>query len=54
VGQPKGKAHGKQHHKKKKAGKNLKGRGPSPVSRYALVFVALILPLRRRFRVNKF
>jgi hypothetical protein len=31
----------------------VKRRGPSPVSRYALLFVALVLPLRRRLRLKK-
>jgi hypothetical protein len=31
----------------------LKRRGPSRVSRYALLLVALVLPLRRRLRVKK-
>lgn len=36
-----------------KTSANKKPRGHSPVSRYALLFVALVLPLRRRLRVAK-
>lgn len=38
---------------KKTSSNTVKHRGPSPVSRYALLFVALVLPLRRRLRVTK-
>jgi hypothetical protein len=37
----------------KPTSKNTKHRGRSPVSRGALLFVALLLPLRRRMRVKK-
>jgi hypothetical protein len=38
---------------KKTSAHQVKRRGPSPVSRYALLFVALVLPLRRRLRLKK-
>lgn len=40
----------KRHHKKRSSNK---ARGRSPVSRYALLFVALLLPLRRRLRLKR-
>lgn len=46
------KKHGKKHLKKTSSSAKKRS-GPSPVSRYALLFVALVLPLRRRLRLKK-
>lgn len=47
------KTHGKHKNGHKKTSAGGKRGGPSPVSRYALLFVALLLPLRRRLRMKK-
>jgi len=39
--------------KHRKTTQKAKPRSPSPVSRYALLFVALLLPLRRSLRMKK-